>query len=396
MRNGALGMRIEMTVIGVNGTFVNRDVGLWQMVTRTVSPRPVPSPQNRPRPGPGVLIRGIARPWPWTLRARQTEWSSRAASRSPDSRRSPSVGTPPRPPAPTQRDGNVLGPGLRMGRCKGGVLRALPLVLRAPSTAHSIDSAHGTRVACLVVPPAPAVRWGGRGVPSPIETTPTRLCPPTASLGVALRLLSFSTPHIVPWHCACPSFGATPSPPVACAALVPQVSPAELMDALEPMEAKIMGKGGLPELLSVPQPWQTPVPPLQESVHRCIEFPAEDEEEGALFMIAWRGPRWMDLQTRVELACLMQYLTESAVSPIRKAMVDCENPVANSVYTSLEQYSVTAAELTFDGIKTVNLGVIETQLLGVLEGVVEQGVDIKRMRDIIQVCVRTRHGRAWA
>ena len=121
---------------------------------------------------------------------------------------------------------------------------------------------------------------------------------------------------------------------------------------------------------------------LRMSLFRCNPFTP-------LFMIAWRGPRWMDLQTRMELACLMQYLTETA-------MVDCENPVANSVYTSLTQYSVTAAELTFDGIKTVNLGVIETQLLRVLEGLVEQGVDIKRMHDIIQVCVRTRHGRAWA
>ena len=52
------------------------------------------------------------------------------------------------------------------------------------------------------------------------------------------------------------------------------------------MHLKLL-KGPLP---SMERPWQSPVPPFQESVVEEISFPAEDESVG-LVRIGWRGPK---------------------------------------------------------------------------------------------------------
>lgn len=37
------------------------------------------------------------------------------------------------------------------------------------------------------------------------------------------------------------------------------------------------------------RPWQTPVPPLTESVTHEVQYPTDEEEFGML-LVSWRGP----------------------------------------------------------------------------------------------------------
>lgn len=69
-----------------------------------------------------------------------------------------------------------------------------------------------------------------------------------------------------------------------CLIITGQVSPANVFAALQPMEEKIMKKGPLPKMT---RPWTTPVPPLLKSVDTEIEFPSEEDKEGAMVCILY-------------------------------------------------------------------------------------------------------------
>ena len=68
-------------------------------------------------------------------------------------------------------------------------------------------------------------------------------------------------------------------------------------------------------------PWQTPVPPLPDTVTREIPFPTDETEDGIVRM-GWRGPSALDRYAMAAAGVLMEYLTDTPVAPIQRDLVE--------------------------------------------------------------------------
>eukprot|EP00795_Rhopilema_esculentum_P010840 gene10840-19657_t len=78
------------------------------------------------------------------------------------------------------------------------------------------------------------------------------------------------------------------------------------------------------------RPWMTPVPPLEESVEKVVEFPTEDESNGMILM-GWRGPHVQEYYELAALDILMQYLTDTSAAPLQKELVEIEDPLCSDI-----------------------------------------------------------------
>ena len=78
------------------------------------------------------------------------------------------------------------------------------------------------------------------------------------------------------------------------------------------------------------RPWQDPVPALTENVVRDVPYPSDEEVNGIVY-VGWRGiSATTQLRTLFATVVLMEYLTESAISPLKAAFVESEDPFAST------------------------------------------------------------------
>lgn len=106
--------------------------------------------------------------------------------------------------------------------------------------------------------------------------------------------------------------------------------------ALEPFEKRILQKPKKPEF---ERPWQTPIPPIEEALNKKILYQSDCEDCGLVF-IGWRGPNCTKQNLKLT-ACsvLLRYLSETAVSPLQRELVEIDDPYASHVsYNIVENY----------------------------------------------------------
>ncbi|PRD20456.1 UNVERIFIED_CONTAM: Uncharacterized protein C05D11.1 [Trichonephila clavipes] len=86
------------------------------------------------------------------------------------------------------------------------------------------------------------------------------------------------------------------------------------------------------------RPWQSPVPPLVESTTLEVNYPSDEDEHG-LVIAAWRGPLANDYSQLISIQILMDYLTDTSVSPLNRELIETDDPLCNQVdYTVIENY----------------------------------------------------------
>ena len=73
-------------------------------------------------------------------------------------------------------------------------------------------------------------------------------------------------------------------------------------------------------------------------VPKAVPFPSEDESTGVVSM-AWRGPAYADQQAWAMLRLLWSYLTDSAVAPLTKGMVEIDAPFCSRIGPADELFS---------------------------------------------------------
>eukprot|EP00741_Cyanophora_paradoxa_P002772 tig00000630_g2692.t1 len=165
-----------------------------------------------------------------------------------------------------------------------------------------------------------------------------------------------------------------------CLVLVGTVDPAELFAALLPFEERVAGKGPLPP---IPRPWsQNPVLPLTAPVDVLGEFPADDDSVGALYF-AWRGPAYAAFEERMAVEVLWEYLTDSAVSPLRKALTELEEPLASEVDYGTLVHSPTATYVVAEGVPVEKMEDCRKVFFETLRGVREAGLDAARLAAVL-------------
>ncbi len=69
--------------------------------------------------------------------------------------------------------------------------------------------------------------------------------------------------------------------------------------------------------------------PLEAAFESEVPYPS-DEEDNGLVAVAWRGHPVEDQRGFYALHCLLEYLTESSVSPLKKVFVECKDPLCST------------------------------------------------------------------
>jgi Zn-dependent M16 (insulinase) family peptidase len=161
-----------------------------------------------------------------------------------------------------------------------------------------------------------------------------------------------------------------------------QVEPLKILKSIEPIEEKTVKKGLNPS--PHVRPWMEPIEPLTESVEKDVTYPADEEDNGVV-LIGWRGPSSITEQKKLSvLSVLLDYLTDTPVSPLQKAFVEIESPLASTVSSSITENAVSAICVKFSDVPVAKLSVIHEQLRTVLRDVNDKTIDVDRVRTILR------------
>ncbi|KAF9175181.1 hypothetical protein BGX20_007750 [Mortierella sp. AD010] len=167
-----------------------------------------------------------------------------------------------------------------------------------------------------------------------------------------------------------------------CLVVSGRLSQDKLLEALGPVEERIISKGPLPPMK---RPWvdspQAPI--LSETSKKIVTFPSEDEDMGEV-AINWFGPPITDFLTYQALDIIETYLTDSAVAILRKEMVEIEDPYCTSVDFQTSQRIRVEIRLGFDSVPTEKLEEIEPKFFSILERIAQDGFDMGRISAVIK------------
>ncbi|KAK3859607.1 hypothetical protein Pcinc_034292 [Petrolisthes cinctipes] len=161
-----------------------------------------------------------------------------------------------------------------------------------------------------------------------------------------------------------------------------QVEAEDVFAALEPVEQKILSKG---DRGPYTRPWQSPVPPLEASVDKLVQYPSDSEDTG-MVLAAWRGPSSVTQYNElISMGVLMEYLTHSSVSPLPIVFVEVIDPLASSVHHSCYENSLSACYFEFSGVPRQKVENIKPLLMSTLERIAlgVDRIDMQVMKDIL-------------
>lgn len=206
-------------------------------------------------------------------------------------------------------------------------------------------------------------------------------CSETGGLMEALRVLTieeireYHRKYYTPYNTAVVICG-----PLDCA---------QMLDSLQTTEDGLVKHG-----IKAPADWKRPfletpsaqVPTLAEKRKQLVvEFPEKDESVGEV-IVAWIGPRVDDWEVQEAISVLGTYLTDSAVSPVQKALVERDDPQCTDVYFSTsDKAGASTIEAYFSSVPTNLIEKLDGTLVDdVLAKVASEGIDMGRMKTIIR------------
>ncbi|KAG0369266.1 hypothetical protein BGZ54_010424 [Gamsiella multidivaricata] len=167
-----------------------------------------------------------------------------------------------------------------------------------------------------------------------------------------------------------------------CLIISGRVDHQKLLDALDPVEERIISKGPLPPMK---RPWvDSPQAPLMSKTTKAtVTFPSEDEDMGEV-AINWFGPPITDFLTFQALDIIETYLTDSAVAILRKEMVEIEDPYCTSIDFRTSQRIRVEIQLSFDSVPTEKLEEVEPKFFSIIEKIAQEGFDMERIAAVIK------------
>ena len=159
-----------------------------------------------------------------------------------------------------------------------------------------------------------------------------------------------------------------------------QVEAEQVFAAIEDMEAACI-KNGEPFL----RPWEGEVPKLEIGKEVDVAYPADDEDNGMVH-VAWRGPSAVtNLYRMFATMILMEYLTETSVSPLQARFVETENPLASRVGYSFIENAESTVYLIFENVPLEKIPKVVPELRSTLGDLVsgKLGWDKARLTTVI-------------
>ncbi|XP_060600571.1 uncharacterized protein C05D11.1-like [Ruditapes philippinarum] len=167
-----------------------------------------------------------------------------------------------------------------------------------------------------------------------------------------------------------------------CLIITGQIKPEEVFKGLQPLEDKIISKGSLPKFT---RPWQSPVPALPGSVEKLVKYAADDETHG-IVIAAWRGPPAKDQYSFNSVGLLLDYLTDSAISPLQRDFVEIDEPFCSDVHGNLIENAESSIYIKFDNVFKNKLDSVFPRLQDVLKKISNglEKIDMTRISNLIQ------------
>lgn len=175
-----------------------------------------------------------------------------------------------------------------------------------------------------------------------------------------------------------------------CVVITGPVEAQDIFKAIKPIEDKIVSKRQ--HEMEFDRPWQTPVEPLPGSVQRTIRYSCDSDDDG-IVDIGFRGPSAVDnFHELVAVQVLLEYLNSTAISPIQRDFVECDEPYCSSVSHSIIENSISCIYLSFESVGKQYLGDVCNRFMNLLKNIRdgEEKLDMDRMRTILsRAIVRT-------
>ncbi|KAJ2509957.1 hypothetical protein H4217_008091 [Coemansia sp. RSA 1939] len=83
--------------------------------------------------------------------------------------------------------------------------------------------------------------------------------------------------------------------------------------------------------------------------HETVRFPSSDTSSGS-FRSGWQGPKHGDVETRIALEIMMEYLAGTSSSPLNLRFVERPSPLASSLCTEVDDYIVSMLSVSLLGV----------------------------------------------
>ncbi|KAL0072062.1 hypothetical protein AAF712_000985 [Marasmius tenuissimus] len=140
-----------------------------------------------------------------------------------------------------------------------------------------------------------------------------------------------------------------------------------------------------------PEGWKRPFvetpsakrPPFAKSIQENVEFPDQDESMGEV-IINFLGPAPNEFLERKALDIISTYLTSSAAAPLNKEFIEIESPLCSYIYFAEDTRATRVYLPIYVGsVPTEHLKTFNEKLKASLERIVKEGIDMDRMKMII-------------
>ncbi|XP_048587317.1 uncharacterized protein C05D11.1 isoform X1 [Nematostella vectensis] len=173
-----------------------------------------------------------------------------------------------------------------------------------------------------------------------------------------------------------------------CVVITGQVDPEKVFEALTPFEDRILVKsidlvlqGQLPPHV---RPWQDPVPPLPVTTDVTIPFPTEDESSG-MVLLGCRGPPSSDRRHMAAMQIMLDYLTDSSISPLQKNLVEIADPFCSDVGYQVIEHSECCVYIKAMDVPSDKLSGARQKIIEVISSIADgsEALDMTRMATVI-------------
>lgn len=97
----------------------------------------------------------------------------------------------------------------------------------------------------------------------------------------------------------------------------------------------------------------------------------------------WIGASYQDFLTEKALDILASYLSDSAISPLQKQLIEINDPWATGLGLDSTDYSTAILQLSLSSVPTARLDKVAEAVKDTLRRVLKTGIDMDRMTMIL-------------
>lgn len=118
---------------------------------------------------------------------------------------------------------------------------------------------------------------------------------------------------------------------------------------------------------------------LAQAAESVVEFPELDESLGEL-LFSWIGESYHSYLDDLAVTMILEYLTETALAPFTKQLIEIDDPYANSADYWTDDFMRTIVNLGIHSVPTERLDETKNKVLEILSS---HEIDVDRMRKVV-------------